>query len=118
MDKKTVILYVDDEEINLKMFELNFSKGFEVYTTKNPLDALEILNKQKNITVVVSDMRMPHLNGIEFIRKAKQRFSGIKYFLLTGYEISEEITAALDEGIILKYFQKPCKCEDLKKEIE
>ncbi len=116
--KKNVILYVDDEEINLKMFELNFKKSFEVFTAQSPLDALDILNKHKNINIVVSDMKMPHLNGIEFIRKARLKFSEVKYFLLTGYEISDEITAALEEGLIVKYFQKPCKCEDLKKEIQ
>ncbi len=118
MKSKPVILYVDDEEINLKIFELNFSKGYEVFISQTPFDGLKTLDKNKNISVVISDMRMPEMNGIEFINKARQKFPSIKYFLLTGFDITPEIELALEEGIISKYFQKPCNCEELKKEIE
>ena len=52
-------------------------------------------------------MKMPGMNGIEFIKKAKESFPDIVFFILTGYEITEEITLALEEKLIHKYFKKP-----------
>ncbi|PKP36390.1 MAG: response regulator [Bacteroidetes bacterium HGW-Bacteroidetes-15] len=107
MSKEVCILYVDDEPMNLKIFELSFKNKFTVYTALSGYEGMEILKKHSNICVVVSDMRMPKMDGIEFITLAKKEFPNIVFFILTGYDITEQISAALNNSLINKYFRKP-----------
>jgi len=117
MDEKIKILYIDDEEINLELFEYNFSDKFEVVTKCCGLDGLECLQKIPDIKVVISDMNMPQMNGLEFIAKAQKIFSDKKYFILTGYDITEEIKLAIESKLILKYFVKPFNIEEIEEAI-
>jgi DNA-binding NtrC family response regulator len=107
MSKDVCVLYVDDEPMNLKIFELSFKNKFKVYTAISGYEAIGILKENSNICVVVSDMRMPKLDGIEFINIAKKEFPEIVYFILTGFDINEKISAALSSNLINKYFRKP-----------
>ncbi|MBO6795141.1 MAG: response regulator [Balneolaceae bacterium] len=101
------VLYVDDEVINLRVFELAFKEKFEVYTAKNGALALEVLNEHPKIHVVVSDMKMPRMNGIEFITQAKTTHPDTIYFILTGFGKNEVIKEAMANGLIKEYIQKP-----------
>lgn len=105
MDK--TILYVDDEEINLMLFDINFKKNFNIITALSAKQGLKILEEHSKVSVVISDMRMPEIDGIEFITIAKAKFPAIRYFILTGYDINKEISSALDSGLIDAYFKKP-----------
>jgi response regulator RpfG family c-di-GMP phosphodiesterase len=107
MNPTQTILYVDDEPLNLKLFEINFKKKFTIRTALSGEEGLDILCSEPSISVVITDMKMPGMNGIEFIRKAKKQFPEIVFFILTGYEITKEITRALEEKLIYKYFKKP-----------
>lgn len=111
------VLYVDDEPINLKLFGLNFQRTFNVTTALSGFEGLEILKKNKDIPVVVSDMRMPNMDGLEFIAKAKQEFPNIVFYLLTGYDITEEIADALNNRLIAKYFRKPSNYKEIESTI-
>jgi len=53
------------------------------------------------------------MNGIEFIKKAKEKFPDKKFFILTGFEITEEILNALETGLILRYFSKPFNLNEI-----
>ncbi len=101
------VLYVDDEVINLRVFELAYKEKFEVYTAKNGILALEVLDEHPSIQVVVSDMKMPRMNGIEFITKAKTTHPDTIYFILTGFGKNEIIKEAMANGLIKEYIQKP-----------
>jgi len=107
MSDLSTILYVDDEPINLMLFKVILGKKFNVITASSGSEGLKIMSENKDIAGVVSDMRMPGMNGIEFIRLAKNIFPDIFYFILTGYDITPEISNALKEKLINKYFQKP-----------
>ncbi|MDY0201117.1 MAG: response regulator [Bacteroidales bacterium] len=111
------VLYVDDEPINLKLFELNFQRTFNVTTALSGFEGLEILKNNQQISIVVSDMRMPEMDGLEFIGKAKERFPNIIFYLLTGYDITEEISEALDNRLIAKYFRKPSNNKEIESTI-
>lgn len=111
------ILYVDDELINLQLFEINLSRKYDVYTASDGLIALDILEKNPDIKVVISDMRMPIMNGIEFIKRAKVKFDVIKYYILTGFDITQEIEEAINSGLIVKYFRKPFNLDEIDGEI-
>ncbi len=107
MSEKITLLYVDDEPTNLLLFELNFNKIFNILIADSGLEGLKILKENPQIKVVITDMRMPEMNGIEFIKASKEEFSKISYFILTGYEIDEEISEALKKGLIKKILKKP-----------
>jgi DNA-binding NtrC family response regulator len=75
------------------------------------------LEENKQICVVVSDMKMPGMNGIEFIKTAKSNFPDLCYFILTGFDITEEISAAIKEKLIIKYFRKPFDINEIRNTI-
>jgi response regulator RpfG family c-di-GMP phosphodiesterase len=102
------ILYVDDEEINLFLFKASFQKKYHVITAGSGKEGLVLLNQNRDrIIVVISDMNMPHMNGIQFIEAARQEHENLAYFILTGYDYSQEIDQALKSNVIHKFFTKP-----------
>lgn len=107
MNQNLKILYIDDEKINVELFEIIFSEKFNVFTGYCGEDGLSILENNPDIDVIISDMKMPGMSGIEFIDRAKKKFNTKRYFLLTGYGINQEIKSALDKGLIHKCFTKP-----------
>lgn len=107
MNRKPKILYVDDEEINTKVFQLTFSKYFEVLTADSGMKGMEIINKDPDIKFVISDMRMPVMNGLEFIREIKNVSKNIPCSILSGYQQSTEILNAIENGEIVDYLMKP-----------
>lgn len=107
MNSRIKILYVDDEAINLRLFAINFGSKYDVLTAESGQQGLELLDINRDTPVVVSDLRMPGMNGIEFIKKAKEKYPEKRFFILTGFEITEMIQEALETGLIQKYFRKP-----------
>lgn len=116
--KKIKVLYVDDEIINLELFELNLEDKYTVLTSDNGLKGLELIDSNPDIKVVISDMKMPIMNGLEFISKAKEKHPDIKYYIISGYDMTEEIQTALKQGLIYSYLKKPFNLEKIYLEIE
>ena len=118
MDKQITILYVDDEDINLFLFERSFSSTYKVITANSGEEGLKKLEQSAHdIIVVITDMRMPGMDGIEFIRKAKEKFSNIAYYVLTAFNHSVEIDKAVEDKLIDKFFTKPFDIEIIKAEV-
>lgn len=107
MSEKIAVLFVDDEPINLLLFEKNFEKAYIIITAESGYEGLKKLSNNPAIKIVVSDMKMPGMSGVEFIRKAKKEYPAVAFYILTGFGITEEIADALNEKIINKYFRKP-----------
>jgi two-component system, response regulator, stage 0 sporulation protein F len=116
MDKPK-ILYVDDEPLNVMLFRANLNKTHEVLTAGGGTEGLEIIKKTKDICCVISDMRMPNMNGIEFIKAASEVLPDVSYYILSGFDISDEIREALESGLIRKYFRKPFNLKEIASEI-
>ena len=115
---KRKILYVDDEEINLMIFKINLKDQYEILTADSGMQALQILDSDPEIKVVISDMRMPAMDGLEFITKAKEHRPELKYYMLTGFGLTPEIENALNTGLIIKNFSKPCDQREIDAEIQ
>jgi two-component system, response regulator, stage 0 sporulation protein F len=107
MKERLKLIYVDDEEMNRQLFRLLFEKKYEVITAESGVIALTLLENHPDIVAVISDMKMPTMSGIEFIQKARIKFPYIKFFILTGYDITAEIQEALKTNLILNKFRKP-----------
>jgi two-component system, response regulator, stage 0 sporulation protein F len=117
MNETITVLYVDDEPINLMLFSMNFKNKFNVVTAGSGHQGLGLLKTYPKTKVVISDMKMPGMNGIEFIRKAKKDFPAISYFILTGFEITDEISEAIEKKLIHKYFRKPFNINEIEESI-
>lgn len=113
MEHKNKILYVEDEKINRMLFDKIFSKKYDVHIAESGEEGLAILESHNNIPVVVSDLKMPHMDGLEFIGIAKVKHPQIKYFILTGFDMNEDINEAIESNLIHQYFMKPCNFNEI-----
>lgn len=108
------LLFVDDEVNILKALRRLFrSAEYEVHTAQSGLEGLVIL-EQTPIDLVISDMRMPHMNGAEFLTEVAQRWPETVRVLLTGYADIESTVAAVNKGRIYCYISKPWEDHELK----
>lgn len=117
MKKNISVLYVDDEPINLILFEKKLNKKFNISTADSGFSGLEYLEANSKPDIVISDMKMPGMNGIEFIKKAKVLYPDVVFMILTGFGITEEIESALQDRLIEKYLQKPFDFNKIEKVI-
>lgn len=117
MREKIKILYVDDEPTNLMLFDSMFERKFHILTAESGFLGIDLLSKNPDIRVVISDMKMPMMDGIEFITRAKSMYPDIQFYILTGFEITPRIQESLSSGLVLKYFQKPFKMAEIDKTI-
>lgn len=101
------LLIVDDEEFNLKSLKRLFrGQGFIIYTAIDGYEALKILEAQ-NIAIVISDMHMPKISGLDFLQKAHQQWPDTQLIVLTGYAEFEDAINVLNRVSIFKYLTKP-----------
>jgi len=107
MSNKFQILYVDDEAINLFLFKNLLANHFEVITVNSAEEAMKTLQENSQIKLVISDLKMPEISGLDFIRQAKQLYGHLDFMVLTGYGLNDEIDSAIKEGLISNYLQKP-----------
>lgn len=107
MNTPITILYVDDEPINLMLFELNFKSKYTVLTAADAKEGIEVLEKNPTIPIIISDMKMPEINGVDFLRIVKSKFPQSSCFILTGFDVTQDIQQAIEDKIIIKYLAKP-----------
>ncbi|MDC0584249.1 response regulator [Bacteroidales bacterium] len=111
------ILYVDDEQINRLFFNMNFAKLFPIVLASNGAEGLKKLKENPDISVIVSDMKMPGMNGIEFITEAKKEKEDLPCYILTGFDITVDIHEAIETKTVERYFQKPIDVDAMKEEL-
>ncbi len=100
------ILFVDDEERILRSLRMQFRLSYEVFTETSAQRALELLHRQP-VDVIVSDQRMPEMNGAEFLARASEIRPHSLRILLTGYSDLDAAIDALNNGGIFRYLTKP-----------
>lgn len=104
--RKDRILVVDDEPQVLLALEEALSDSFDVSTTDDPARALRLLENEDEIAVVVSDQRMPTMNGDELFRRVRDRSKATRV-LVTGYADLQAVVRAVNEGNIFAYITSP-----------
>ncbi len=112
------ILYVDDEEINLKLFDLTFRNDFKIITAVSGEEGLELLKNDTGIDLIISDLRMPRMNGLDLVKEIKRLYAEKVCMLLTGYVESEVILEGFNKDLIFRYITKPWKKADIVSAIE
>jgi serine phosphatase RsbU (regulator of sigma subunit)/FixJ family two-component response regulator len=111
---KLKLLVVDDEPDNLDLLYRTFRRDFQVFKADSAFSALETLDQQGEMAVIISDQRMPEMNGTEFLGKTVERFPDTIRILLTGYTDVEDLVEAINSGQVFKYITKPWQPEELK----
>ncbi|MGF1491723.1 MAG: SpoIIE family protein phosphatase [Microcoleaceae cyanobacterium] len=108
------LMIIDDEPDNLDLLFRTFRRDFQVYKATNAVDALEILDEAGEMAVIISDQRMPEMNGTEFLGQTVERFPDTIRILLTGYTDVEDLVGAINSGKVFKYITKPWNPRELK----
>ncbi len=108
------LLFVDDETNILKALRRLFrGTDYNVHTAESGAEGLAIL-EQTPIDLIVSDMRMPQMDGAEFLTRVAERWPETMRILLTGYADLESTVAAVNKGRIYCYCSKPWEDSELK----
>ncbi len=116
--EKKNVLFVDDEEAIVNSLKLLFrrQKKFNVFITTDQHEALNIVDTH-NIHVVVSDMRMPGMNGAELLLHVKEKSPNTIRILLTGYSEMENIIKSINTGEVYRFLEKPWSNRNLKEKV-
>jgi serine/threonine-protein kinase len=113
MSKPTLLL-VDDEERIVRSLRMLFFSSYNVHATTDPHEAIRLLREQK-IHVIVSDQRMPVMQGSELLGIARETSPATMRILLTGYSDLEASIASVNEGEVFRYLLKPWDAMEVKK---
>lgn len=112
------ILFVDDEENVLSAFRRNLRRKFNFETAISGADALEVIGSKGPFAVIVSDMKMPGMSGVEFLSYAAKVTPDSVRVMLTGNADQQTAIAAVNEGKIFRFMNKPCKLGELVETVE
>ncbi|MFS0515776.1 SpoIIE family protein phosphatase [Nostoc sp. UIC 10607] len=115
---KLKLMVVDDEPDNLDLLYRTFRRDFQVYKANHAFGALEILDQFGEMAVIISDQRMPEMNGTEFFSRTVERFPDTIRILLTGFTDVEDLVDAINSGQVFKYITKPWNPERLRALVE
>lgn len=115
--RKYTILYVDDEESNLRIFKNTFRKDYNILTATSGTEGLEVLNTQ-DVDLILTDQRMPGMSGIDFLKKVFSKYPELNRILVTAYSDYDVLREAVNELKIFQYVEKPWREEDIKTTID
>lgn len=115
MSEQGKILFVDDESNVLRSLQRLFmDEDYELFTAPSGEEGLEILRAESDIQVVVSDYRMPEMNGVDFLKEVYEHWPNTVRIVLSGYADTGSIVGAINEGQIYRFIPKPWNDEELK----
>ncbi len=110
--EKRAVLFVDDEEKLLKSLERGLlDEPYDTLFANSGKEALEIL-EHNEVHVLVTDMRMPEMGGLELLKIVKEQYPHIIRMVLSGYTQVTTLLTAINQGEIYKYITKPWKLEE------
>lgn len=114
---KQRILLVDDEPEILTSFSGILKTKYDAYFSESAVEALEIVKNNKPFACIISDFRMPKMNGIEFLTEVMKTNSDTVRILMTGHADFQTVVNAVNEGNIFRFLSKPVPIELLIKTI-
>jgi response regulator RpfG family c-di-GMP phosphodiesterase len=117
-DQKANILCVDDEARVVEGLALHLRREFNVHTALSGEEGLQKLKELGSVAVVVSDMRMPNMDGATFLKRVMRAHPETSRILLTGEPGRDAAVLAVNEGQIFRFLTKPCPPDQLKAAIE
>jgi CheY-like chemotaxis protein len=107
-EKRARVLCVDDEPRVLEGIALSLRRRYDVLTANGGMAALDVLTKEPDIAVVLSDMRMPMMDGTQFLQRCRHIAPNTIRLILTGQTDLTAAIHAVNEGQIFRFLTKPC----------
>ena len=112
------VLFVDDDPNVLATYKRNLRKQFQLETATSGEEGLGRIEQSGPFAVIVSDLRMPGMDGFEFLARAKERAPDSVLIMFTGYADMQTALNAVNEGVYFRFLIKPCPTETLVKALE
>ncbi len=109
--KKRILVVDDEENARIGLSKLLEREGFEVESVSNGYEALNYLN-QREVNVIVTDINMPEMNGITFLKELNKNFPASNVIMITAYGGVESYIEAMNLGAF-EYINKPIKIDEL-----
>lgn len=110
MDK---ILFVDDDERILQAFKRRLYRKYKFHIANSGSEGLEKIEKEGPFAVVISDMQMPSMDGLTFLKEVAKQAPLTARIMLTGNADRQTAVSAVNEGQVFRYLNKPCTQEEL-----
>ncbi len=115
-DVRTLLLLDDEENILRALARVLRRDGYRILMATRAQDAFELLAKHE-VQVILSDQRMPEMNGTEFLSRVKNLYPSTMRIVLSGYTDLKSVTDAINEGAIYKFLTKPWDDDLLRKDV-
>lgn len=112
--ERTTVLLVDDENDILEALALQLRRDHKVLTAHNGDDALRVLSESGPVAAVISDLRMPGMDGVELLRRVQLEYPDTTRVLHTAQDDLNAAIAAINDGGVYRYLAKPVKTDDLR----
>ncbi|GFK92849.1 Hydrogenase transcriptional regulatory protein hupR1 [Fundidesulfovibrio magnetotacticus] len=107
------VLFVDDEQKVLDALRLNLKRRYDVHLAPGPREALEKITSEGPFHVVVSDFKMPGMNGVELLTRVKAVSPKSVRVMLTGHADMDVAIDAVNSGSVFRFLTKPCSMDQL-----
>lgn len=116
--RKIKVLYIDDEPNNLISFKASFRFDYNIFIANNIQEALERLQENPDISVILSDQKMPGMTGVEFFEDIRTKYPNPIRILITGYSDIDSVINAINRGHVFRYIKKPWTDVDVQSAID
>lgn len=117
MDEQWTILFVDDEVRLLRSIQRGLlDEPYNLLFAESGQEALKLL-EENQVHIIVTDMRMPEMSGLDLLRIVKEKYPHIVRIVLSGYTQVTTLLTAINQGEIFRFITKPWKMEGEFKEI-
>ncbi len=113
---KTILVVDDDLQLRTALKEAIARIGYSVILAEDPIDALKKL-EDTSVSMIVTDMKMPRMDGVAFIKEARKRVGNLPILVITGFATIENAVNAMKEGAC-DYLMKPFSFDSLMKAVE
>lgn len=115
---KSKVLVVDDEDQLLHAFRLRLRDQYDVRCASDGWEGLEILEEEGPFAVVVSDWKMPNIDGMQFLGEVMRRSPDTVRIMLTGFGAKHLAVDAVNRDYLFRFHAKPCPITDLLRSID
>jgi len=112
-NKKRILLVDDEENARTALAKILSREEYEVISAGNGFEALELLNNTQ-VDLIITDINMPEMNGMSFLREINQLYPGSNVIMVTAYGEVESYIEAMNLGAF-EYINKPVRINELKK---
>jgi PAS domain S-box-containing protein len=110
---KAKVLIVDDEIDNLDLLERTLHRDYHTLRANDGWEALRILQQESNVAVVISDQRMPRMNGTDLLHQVAEKYPQTMRVILTAHADVHDLVDAINSSKVFKYLTKPFRREEL-----